>query len=273
MSTAPAGRTVLAHVRRGSGEPVVLLHGIGGDRGVWDRVIPMLAGHHDVLAVDLPGFGDSPTLAPGDEPSPRRLAAAVAATLDELRIERPHLVGNSLGGWIALELAQRRPVASVTLLSPAGLWRRRTPAYCRVSLLGTWWACRRGAGVLHALSRWPWSRRLVFWQILGHPELATPGGAQGLVTAMGTGGGFRSTLAATLPIRFVRHGEIDAPVTLAFGTRDRILLPWQSRFTHELPPQTIAAELRGAGHVPMPDAPDAVAAVVLATTARAVRSS
>jgi pimeloyl-ACP methyl ester carboxylesterase len=266
--TTAVTETVLAHTRRGRGEPVVLLHGIGSHRGAWDPVIPMLAEHHEVLALDLPGFGASAPLPPGEEPSPQRLAEAVAATLDQLGITRAHFVGNSLGGWIALELAQRRPVASLTLLSPAGLWRRHAPAYARASLLATWRACRHGGGVIGALSRWGWARRLIFWQVFGHPERLTPDAARGHVAAMANGAGFRSTLAATQRLRFVRDGEIDAPVTLAFGTRDRILLRRQARFTDELPAHTVRVAIRSGGHVPMSDAPAEVATIILASTSR-----
>ena len=90
--------------------------------------MPALAAEFDVLAVDLPGFGESPPLPAGQEPTPAALAAAVAGLLDELGIDRPHVAGNSLGGWVALELAALRPLASVALLSPAGLWPDGTPA-------------------------------------------------------------------------------------------------------------------------------------------------
>ena len=115
----------LAYTRSGSGAPLVLLHGIGLNRSSWNPVVPTLAQHFDVIAVDLPGFGDS---APSAEASsaqvpghPRALAEAVAGLLAELGVTTPHVAGNSLGGWVALELAALYPVASVTLIDPAGL--------------------------------------------------------------------------------------------------------------------------------------------------------
>src|SRR5882757_7753144 len=99
----------LAYTRRGTGRPLLLLHGIGLSRNSWQPVLPDLAEHFDVLAVDLPGFGASPALPDGVAPSPARLADAVAGLLRELDIEQPHVVGNSLGGWVALELAQVCP--------------------------------------------------------------------------------------------------------------------------------------------------------------------
>src|SRR5215472_2323034 len=138
--------TTLAFTRSGAGAPLVLLHGIGLSRHSWDPVIPALAGHFDVIAVDLPGFGDSEPMPPQVEPLPAALAAAVAGLLDELGITAPHVAGNSLGGWVAVELAAIRPVASLTLLSPAGLWRKGAPWYDRASLRASRWLASHAAG-------------------------------------------------------------------------------------------------------------------------------
>ena len=74
--------------------------------------------------LDMPGFGAAPPLPDGVEPSAANLAAAIGARCDELGIERPHVAGNSLGAWVALEMGREGWAASVTALSPAGLWRR-----------------------------------------------------------------------------------------------------------------------------------------------------
>ena len=114
----------LAHDRRGSGEPLVLIHALGADRHVWRPVLDLLAAERDVIAIDLPGFGESPALANGDEPTARTLAGVVARFIRELGVERPHVAGNSLGGWVALELALAGHARSVTTLGAAGLWPR-----------------------------------------------------------------------------------------------------------------------------------------------------
>ncbi|MCZ4492827.1 MAG: alpha/beta fold hydrolase, partial [Conexibacter sp.] len=112
----------LAYDRRGSGPPLVLLHPLGADRHVWDPVLDRLAAERDVIAVDLPGFGDSPVL-DADPPTPAALAAAVQAFAEqELGLQAWHVAGNSLGGWVALALALDGAVESVTAIAPAGLW-------------------------------------------------------------------------------------------------------------------------------------------------------
>src|SRR5436189_61544 len=80
----------------------VALRALGTDRRMWDPVLDRLAAERDVIAVDMPGFGGS---APIDPATPSDLARAVAAHLAALGVERPHVAGNSLGGWVALELA------------------------------------------------------------------------------------------------------------------------------------------------------------------------
>jgi len=256
----------LAYTRSGAGAPLVLLHGIGLDRRSWDPVIPALARRFDVIAVDLPGFGQS---APGGQADPRALAGAVAALLTELGVTAPHLAGNSLGGWVALELAALRPVASLTLLSPAGLWQRDTPRYCRVSLQASRWLARHAAGPLSRLARFRLGRVLVLGQTHGRPARLTPEYARTAIQAMGTCPGFEATLAATARRRFLATAPISAPVTVAFGSRDVLLLPRQSRHLDQLPAGTKAETLPGCGHVPIADDPAAVAELITRTTARA----
>jgi len=255
----------LVYTRSGAGAPLVLLHGIGLDRRSWDPVVPALARNFDVIAVDLPGFGDS---APG-QADPKALAEAVAGLLTELGVTSPHLAGNSLGGWVALELAGLSPVASLTLLSPAGLWKRHTPRYCRVSLQASRWLARHAAGPLSRLVRFQPGRILVLGQTHGHPARLTPGYARAAVQAMGTCPGFEATLAATARRRFLATTPIGAPVTVAFGSRDVLLLPRQSRHLDQLPAGTKAETLPGCGHVPMADDPVAVAELITRTAARA----
>ena len=179
-----------------------------------------------------------------------------------------HLVGNSLGGWVALELAEVRPASSLTLLSPAGLWRGRTPLYCRASLRATGWLSRHAGGVL---SRWVdhrIGRILVLGQTHGRPTRMTPEQARATIRAAGSAPGYEATLRATLPRNYVSRGRIHAPVTVAFGGRDVLLLPWQSRHLDQLPPGALVHTLPGCGHIPVADDPAAVVALIGASTRR-----
>jgi pimeloyl-ACP methyl ester carboxylesterase len=285
----------LAITRSGTGAPLVLLHGLGASRRSWDPVLPALAARFDVIAVDLPGFGESaPRPGPG-EVAPAVLAQHVADLLDELGVSSPHVVGNSLGGWVALELASRRPVASLTLLSPAGLWPKNTPLYDRISLRASRWLARHTTGLLCRLVAFRLGRALVLGQTHGHPMRLSTEYARAAVTELGRCPGFEAALAGTAKRHFVATAPIGtasigtapagsarigtvpvgigtmpitAPVTVAFGSRDVLLLRG-SRQLGQLPPQTRTEALPGCGHLPMADDPAAVAAVIIRTATQA----
>jgi pimeloyl-ACP methyl ester carboxylesterase len=252
----------LAYTRTGSGEPLILLHGLGSSRQAWNPLIPLLDERFDVIAIDLPGFGDSAPLSADVEPHPAAIAAVVAMTLSSLGIESPHVAGNSLGGWVALELAGVTPVSSITLFSPAGLWRDHTPLYCRISLTTIRALARFGGPMLRALTRSEAARWVMFRQFVGRPMQMTAAEARQAIIDMGGARGFRATLRATLPRAYVSQGPIEVPVSVSFGTRDLVLLPRQSRHLDQLPAHTRVLPLPGTGHVPMTDDPFAVASLI-----------
>ena len=265
--------TSLACTRSGAGAPLVLLHGLGSSRRAWDPVIPALAARFDVIAVDLPGFGDSNPVPAQTKPTPAALAAAVAGLLDELGVSAPHLAGNSLGGWVALELAATRPAASLTLLSPAGLWRGGAPRYPRVSLRATRWLARHADRPLSRLVSYPLGRAIILGQTHGRPMRLTAGYAHAAVHAIGACPGFDATFTATARRRYLAATPITAPVTVAFGSRDWLLLRHQSRCPFQLPPGTRVEALSGCGHVPMADDPGAVTALITRSARRAAACS
>jgi pimeloyl-ACP methyl ester carboxylesterase len=262
----------LAFSRCGTGDTLVLLHGLGSSRRAWDPVIPALSERFDVIAVDLPGFGDSEPLPPEVEPTPAALAAAVAGLLAGLGVTAPHVAGNSLGGWVALELARIRPAVSLTLLGPAGLWRRKTPLYSRVSLRATRWLARHATRPASRLVDYRLGRILILGQTHGRPTRITPEYARTAIRAMGHCPGFDATYRAIAPRR-IQAGPMDATVTVAFGSRDLILLPHRSRHIDQLPPGTRVATLPGGGHVPMADCPDAVTDLITRSAARNAHSA
>lgn len=251
----------LAYTRAGSGEPLVLLHGIGMSRRAWEPVIAELAARFDVVAVDLPGFGESPVAA-GGSGDPATLASAVADLLDELQITAPHVAGNSLGGWVGVELAAQRRLASLTLLSPAGFWRDSAPLYCRVSLRGSRWLARHWGRPLSLLLRSRLGRTLVLGQTHGRPWSLSVEHARGTLQDMGECPGFEASMKATTFTRCEPAATISCPVTVAFGSRDWLLRPRQSRHIERLPAGSRVAALPGCGHIPMADDPGAVAALI-----------
>ncbi|HEY9474443.1 MAG TPA: alpha/beta fold hydrolase [Mycobacteriales bacterium] len=260
---------MIAHERLGQGEPIVLLHGLGSDREVWRPVRDRLAGELEVLPVDLPGFGESVPLAQPAVPTPRALAGAVAELLDELGIDRAHLAGNSLGGWVAVELARMGRARSLTLLSPAGLWRHSTPTGARVALLASRTLAQRLNRWVPALLGNPVGRTLLLWHVIGRPWRMSTDEAVSMSRSMADCPGFHPTFQALRHQRITDARDLGVPITVAFGARDFLLLAHQARLTDELPEGVTIRTIPGCGHVPTFDNPPLIAELILAGTRRA----
>ncbi|PKV84434.1 alpha/beta fold hydrolase [Streptomyces sp. TLI_146] len=265
---SPRGsRTVTVSYRRaGSGDPLLLLHGIGHHRQAWDPVFDLLAAERDVIAVDLPGFGESPALPEGVSYDLRSVVPTLGALCEELGIERPHVAGNSLGGLLALELGREKLVRSVTALSPAGFWTQAERRYAFATLT----AMRRGARLLplpaiERLSRSAAGRAALTSTIYARPGRRSPEAVVAETLALREATGFDETLAAGVRVRFTDDVP-GVPVTVAWGAKDRLLLRRQGiRAKHTLPSARLV-RLPGCGHVPMNDDPALVARVILDTS-------
>ena len=249
----------LNYVRRGSGEPLVLIHPLGAELVVWEPVMARLARDRDVIAVDLPGFGHSPGLRNGDAPTPQVLASTVASLLDDLGVARAHVAGNSLGGWIALELAKAGRALSVAGLCTAGLWARPLgPRPGRdARSLG-----RRLLPVLPTLLRTAHGRQLLLRGSVAYPERVPPEAAARLVRSYVTSSGYESANVAMRSEVFSDFENVRVPVTLAWGDQDKLV---------RRPRETVAdwrtIVLHGCGHIPTWDDPSQVARALLLASA------
>ncbi|WP_369214081.1 alpha/beta fold hydrolase [Streptomyces flavofungini] len=264
---SPAGpRTAtISYARAGAGEPLLLLHGIGHHRQAWDPVVRILAAEYDVIAVDLPGFGASPSLPDGLAHDLPTVVPALGALCRALGIERPHVAGNSLGGLLALELGREKLARSITALSPGGFW---TPAERRYAF-GTLLAMRQGARllpvpVIERLSRSAAGRTALTSTIYARPWRRSPDAVVAETLALRHATGFAATLTAG---RDLPMGEdvTGLPVTIAWGNRDRLLVPRQGIRAKRAIPGARLIRLTGCGHVPMNDDPALVARVILDT--------
>jgi pimeloyl-ACP methyl ester carboxylesterase len=253
----------LSHHRVGSGEPVVLVHGVGSFWQAWKPVVEAMRGERDVIAVDLPGFGGSPTLPIGVVPDARALAGAVADFLTELGIENPVVGGNSLGGWVALELARRGRARAVVGVSPAGFATRLESALARAQLRASWHGAKQPA-IGEQLLRRPRGRVLALGGLMGKPKQIPAAEAIAATRNLAASVGFDATVNTITKDRFTGGDEVGVPVTLVWGTRDMILFPWQARRALRELPRARLVPLPGAGHVPMWDDPEAIARELLA---------
>ena len=253
--------------RTGSGPTLVLIHGIGHHWQGWDPVIERLAGHRDVIALDLPGFGESPMPPAGTPAGAGSLTDLVIDFLDGLGVERPHVAGNSLGGWISLELAKRGRVASATGLSPAGFHNRLEAIYQLTSFRILIRTTRLIAPNVERILSRPRVRQLAFGQLVAHP-LQIPRHEIGpSVRALANAPWFDDTLRAINDEHFTGGEAISVPVTIAWGEHDRVLLPRQAGRAAQAIPSARMLTLHGCGHVPMTDDPEQVAQVILAGSA------
>jgi pimeloyl-ACP methyl ester carboxylesterase len=250
----------LSYDRSGAGEPLVLVHANGMSRAAWDPVLPFLEPLWEVIAVDLPGHGDSPPIAPHLAPAPPGFARVIASLVDELGIERAHVAGNSLGGWTALELAKLGRARSVCALGPAGLWKRG-PIGPVIALALPHLAARRWPGPIQRAMRIASVRAVCLRRAFGRPGSVPPDDAVRLVADLANAPGFLPTLFATHARGFSGGRDIEAPVTIVFGQRDRVV-PRSARRPDELPEHSYWLEPAGLGHVPMWDDPRAVANVI-----------
>lgn len=258
----------VAFERRGNGSPLVLLHGIGHRWQAWEPVLDALSAEHDVIAVDLPGFGRSPLLPTDrgyDMPNAVQTCADIFA---DMGLDRPHVAGNSLGGALSLELASRGLVSSATALAPAGFWTPRDRAWA-LRVLGLIRTSGRAPERLRALAvRNRYFRMAAGSLLYGHPSRMTEEIMLADLLSMVGAKGFNLVADAGREYTFAAPAPC-VPVTVAWGTRDRILWPRQARRAAALLPRARHVWLYQAGHVPMIDEPEQVASLILSTCASA----
>jgi pimeloyl-ACP methyl ester carboxylesterase len=258
----------LAYERHGSGPPLVLLHGVGHRRQAWGAVLDRLTPHRDVVLVDLPGHGESPPLKLSGRPVLDALLAEVTGLLDEVGLERPNVAGNSLGGRLALEAAVAGRAATVTALSPAGFWRGRSEfLYAGVVFKIMEFAGARTGRLAPAMSRSTAGRALLYGAIVSRPSRISPEQALGDTAAFVAAKAATDMVLAGI-VNFTGSVPADVPVTIGWGTRDRLLFPGQARVAKARLPDARLLWLPGCGHVPMTDDPVLVADVLLQGSGR-----
>lgn len=265
------GRVRFNHVRRGAGEPLVLIHGIGHHLQGWDPVVQELQRDFETIAVDSPGFGRSAPLPDGVHPDVLAYADAFAAWFAEQGIGRPHVAGNSMGGAIALELARRGAVRTATAISPAGFWSDGERRFAQASLKALVGLPAAARPVLSRIAGTAAGRTALSAQLFARPWRMPAAEMQAVLRDAWASPVFGEVLAAFDDYNFAGGEELpaDVPVTVAWGSKDYLLLYGpQSRRARERLPQAHHVTLGGLGHTPFFDDPGMVAAVVRAGARR-----
>jgi pimeloyl-ACP methyl ester carboxylesterase len=262
--------TIAAH-RAGSGSPMVLIHGFSASWGIWRPLLPALERRHDVLAATLLGHSGGPEYLAGSPATPDALADALERDMDSAGFERAHLVGNSLGGWLALELAARGRALSTTALSPAGGWNHGGPETKRLGRM-----FRRNHRLLKLLGsggaqlmRRRRFRALALRDVAVRPADVPAAIAVETMEAAAACAIYTPLLDHLTSTGFGELTAIDSPLQIAWGTSDRIL-PWPGyaeRF-RRMTPQAHWVELQGLGHCPMLDDAPLTTNTILGLTQR-----
>lgn len=252
-------------MRVGSGEPLLLIHPFMTSHDVWADVVPGLAEEFDVLAATMPGHWGGPRLR-RREVSLEAFADGVEALLDEHGWQTCHVAGNSIGGWLALELARRGRARSVTAIAPAGGWRRLSSAQLRVGAkflaLAPLALFGRVTGDLGR--RLPSARRLALRVVAARPADVPRERADNFVRAASNCSAFLPYVWSDLRRGGIRGlGDVRAPVRLVLCDDDWLLPPepYGGVFLDELGGADVV-RLSGVGHIPMFEAPDEVARLI-----------
>jgi pimeloyl-ACP methyl ester carboxylesterase len=251
-------------IRQGEGPPLVLLHGILGSERMWRGVVPLLASRHDTIAPTALGHRGGRYASV----RPARIAHVVddaERLLDELGLATAHLAGNSMGGWVALELARRGRARSVCAFSPAGCWQATRDPNRASALRGTIRDTRRGRWLLPLFAK---SARFRRWALRLN---AVRGDRVTASELMELG---RDVLGCTIADDLLVGQEAldplensPCPITLAWSEKDRIFPVGE--YGARARALVLGARflvLKDVGHVPMFDAPELVANTVLETT-------
>jgi pimeloyl-ACP methyl ester carboxylesterase len=245
--------------RAGSGEPLLLLHGFTGTWHHWRPVLGALAARYEVIAPTLAGHDGGP---PFDVTGPLTFASSadhLERHLDEIGVGTAHVVGNSLGGALALELAKRGRARSVVAFAPAGGWVEGDSEAQRV---GRFFArqlriTRLLEKRIPTVMKRPRSRRLAMRDVMRHGELVAPAHAVDLALTSLRCSVSAKAIEAVSADRGLALRDLDriaCPVLLASPEFDRILPAERHapRYRREIP-NVESCMLPGCGHLPMWD--------------------
>jgi pimeloyl-ACP methyl ester carboxylesterase len=247
-------------LRKGSGEPLVLLHGITCTAGVWEDVLPQLAPHYDTIALTALGHRGGP------EPTGRPVRIedvvdAAEAQLDELGLERPHVAGFSMGGRMAIDLARRGRARSVCALSPSGCWEPGGNPEGRERLRTSVRDARRSRPLLPLLLHSKRMRGYAMRLNANHGRRMT---REQMLDRID------DTLGCTVVDDLLDGDEgmapldpVPCPITIAWSENDRVLpRDTNGERAQELIPQARYLVLEDVGHVALFDDPQLVAETI-----------
>ena len=256
-------------VRRGSGKPLLLVHGIGGSWASWELVMDRLAeGGREVIAVDLPGHGQTPPLAGAVSIS--TLADAVTEFLEEEGLLGIDAVGSSMGARLVLELVRRGGVlGAVVSLDPGGFWEGWEVPVFYYSVAASVRLVRALQPVMPAITSSPVGRTALFAQFSAHPWSIPSDLALTEMRSFAASPSFDELLENLAHGEVQRgspRGSVAAPLVIGWGEDDHVCLPRQAARAMSKFPDAKLYWFPNCGHFPQWDSPELAARLILAAT-------
>jgi len=245
----------------------LLVHGLGAGWRSWSPILEDLAERREVIAVDLPGFGETPPLT--GEVSIATLTDSVADFIREQGLDGVSTAGQSMGGRMVLELARRGVGGDTVALDPGGFWSDRELAIFGATLRPSIAAVRALRGTLPTLLGTAAGRTLLLAQLSARPwalsrETVLPDVA-GLADAPATGAALNA-LTKGPKQQGAPAGTTPGRVTIGWGRRDLVTLPRQATRAAELYPDAVLHWFERCGHFPQWDAPREATRLILDRT-------
>ena len=246
---------------------MLLVHGLGGGWRSWAPLIDQLAEHREVIAVDLPGFGETPPLT--GEVSIATLTDSVADFIHEQGLDGVATVGQSMGGRMVLELARRGVGGDTVALDPGGFWSDRELLIFGATLRPSIVLVRALRGKLPSLLGTAAGRTLLLAQLSARPwalsrEVVLPDVA-GLADAPATGAAL-DALTKGPKQEGAPAGTVPGRVTIGWGRRDLVTVPAQAARATELFPDAVLHWFERCGHFPQWDVPHEATRLILDST-------
>lgn len=254
-------------VRAGSGRPLLLVHGISNVHN-WDPIVPALARERDVIAVDLPGFGDSEPLA--GEVSIATLTDAVEEFIAQQHLGHVDVVGSSMGARMSLELARRGHAGNIVALNPGGFWTDAQVKIFGATVGGSIAMVRRIQPLLPTLTRSKIGRTALLLQFSARPWRLDP------YLVLQELSSFKKATSLDAALDALVHGpkqqgtpagSLSGSVVIGWGRNDLVTVPSQARRAQQLFPDASVHWFEKCGHFPHWDQPDQTIRLVLQATA------
>jgi pimeloyl-ACP methyl ester carboxylesterase len=254
-------------LRTGSGRPLLLVHGISHLHN-WDPVMPMLSGEREVIAIDLPGFGDSPPL--DGEVSVASLTDAVEAFIAEQGLRGVDVVGSSMGARIVLEMARRGHRGAVVALNPGGFWTDTQVKVFGATVGASIALVRNIQPLLPALTRSPVGRTALLLQFSAKPWRLDPALVLAELRSFKKATSIDDALRALVrgpKQQGAQAGSLRGPVVIGWGRNDRVTPPSQAHRALQLYADARLHWFSNCGHFPHWDKPYEAVRLILQATA------